>query len=462
MSNTKTETVKTKTDTQFLDSIDERSKLIFDRIYIVLAFWAILAPIMATVFSAIGLNFDIILQWIVIALLFGLAWFVQFSFNLTKLKFKRLGLFEILGLCLIGLFVIVLFVSGVYQFATLLLYMSYILIFFLVLKIDKKYYKILAYAFIVEMVVDSILGVIDLNNKWIPGFYEDSYAFSMQFKNPNYAAYVVVAAIILCLYYFLNNEKKFDKILTGSSFVLLNIFLFFNGTFVAETTLFMAEVALVVYFWIKNKKFPLWLGIAFLITFICSFFRINKYSSSTTIYIFEVLAMMDSYLGTNFIGFILDNFKGSEKIIYGLSSTSMAREEVLARAINISLKEPQWNRGGLATRAIDYCVGGFMPFVFGNGIGFANSVIRPHNLLLWWWVDFGIVFSLLFYALCVVIVIMFVKSKNKDKLIFPFIIFCMYLFMYNFGVTDYSFVVFVAIFAVLYKALKTEKQKPID
>ena len=62
MSNTKTETVKTKTDTQFLDSIDEKSKLIFDRIYIVLAFWAILAPIMATVFSAIGLNFDIILQ----------------------------------------------------------------------------------------------------------------------------------------------------------------------------------------------------------------------------------------------------------------------------------------------------------------------------------------------------------------------------------------------------------------
>ena len=462
MSNTKLKVNNTASDTQFLDSIDEKSKLIFDRIYTVLAFWAVLVPMMSTVFAAIGLNFEITWQWIVIAFLFGLAWFVQFSFNLTKLKLKKLNLFEILGLSLIVLFVIVMFVSGVSQFATLLLYFSYILLFFLVLKVDKKYYKLLAYIFIVEMVVDSILGVIDLNNKWIPGFFEDSYAFSMQFKNPNYAAYIIVAAIMLCMYYYLNSEKKADKILTASSFVLLNVFLFFNGTFVAETTLFIAEIALVIYFWIKNKKFPLWLGIAFAVTFICSFFRINRYSSSTTIYIFEVLALMDSYLGTNFIGFILDNFKGSEKIIYGLSSTSMARDEVLAKAINISLKEPQWNRGGLATRAIEYCTLGFMPFVFGNGIGFANEVIRPHNLFLWWWVDFGIVFSILFYALCVTLIVMFAKSKNKAKIIFPFIIFCAYLFMYNFGVTDYSFVVFIVIFAGLYKALKEEKQKPID
>lgn len=457
----KKETIIAENKTDFLDSLDSKKTLTFNKIYTVLAFWVVLAPLTTTLFYSIGIKFEISMQWIIAAFLFGLAWFVQFAFSLTKLKLKKPDLFQILGYCLIGLFFIVMFLSGVKQFTTLLLYSSYILLFCLFFKLDKKYYKILAYTFIIEMTLDAILGIIDLDNKWIPGFEKENYAFSLQFGNPNYAAYIVVFAIILCIYYFLNGGTKFDKITSGICFVLLNVFLFFNGTFVAETTLFIVEVALIVIYWIKNKKFPLWLGLAFLITFICSFFRINRYSSSATIYIFEVFAMMDSYLGTNIIGFILDNFKGSEKIIYGLSS-AMTKEEILAKAINISLKEPQWNRGGLASRAIEYCVSGFMPFVFGNGIGFANEVVRPHNLFLWWWIDLGIVFSLLFYAMCVVLIVMFARCKNREKFLYPFIVFCAYLFMYNFGVIDYSFIFFVINFALLYKGLKTEKEKPLD
>jgi len=69
---------------------------------------------------------------------------------------------------------------------------------------------------------------------------------------------------------------------------------------------------------------------------------------------------------------------------------------------------------------------------------------------------------LLFYAMCVVLIVMFARCKNREKFLYPFIVFCAYLFMYNFGVIDYSFIFFVINFALLYKGLKTEKEKPLD
>jgi len=451
----KEKTIKTENKTDFLDSLDSKKTLVFNKIYTVLAFWVVLAPLMTTLFYSIGVKFELSMQWVIIAFLFGLAWFVQFAFNLTKLKLKKTDLFQTLGYCLIVLFFIVMFVSGVKQFDTLLVYSSYLLLFCLALKVDKKFYKTLMLVFIVEMAIDAILGVIDLNNEWIPGFFEDSYAFSMQFKNPNYSAYIALVAIMGCIYYFLNAKNRFDKILTSTCFIILNLFLFINGSFVATTTLFIMELALIVYFWIKTKKFPLWLFFAMFISLVSSFFRIDGYSTCTTIYIFEVISLIDSYLGTNIFGFFVENFDGIEKLMYGFSTN--LGEQIIERE-NVII----WNREGIVVRAIDYCVSGFMPFVFGNGIGFANEVVRSHNLFLWWWTDLGIVFSLLFYAMCVVLIVMFARCKNREKFLYPFIVFCAYLFMYNFGVIDYSFIFFVINFALLYKGLKTEKEKPLD
>ena len=214
------ETMKLENKTDFLDSLDSKKALFFNGFYTVLAFWAVLAPILTTVFYGIGIKFELSMQWVIISFLFGIVWFFQFAFNLMKFKLKKPDLFQILGYCLIALFFLVMILNGVKQFDTLLVYSSYLLLFCLVLKIDNRFYKTLVFVFIVEMAVDAILGVIDLDNKFIPGFFEDSYAFSMQFKNPNYAAYITLTAIVGCIYYFLNAENRFDKILTSICFVI--------------------------------------------------------------------------------------------------------------------------------------------------------------------------------------------------------------------------------------------------
>jgi hypothetical protein len=89
----------------------------------------VLAPILTSLFFLIGLPLNLIIHWGLIGLLFGVVWVFQLSFSLTKIRFKKPTLFQILGFSLVLIFFVVMFVSGVKDFITILEYVTYILVF---------------------------------------------------------------------------------------------------------------------------------------------------------------------------------------------------------------------------------------------------------------------------------------------------------------------------------------------
>ncbi len=421
---------------KFLDSIDSKTSAIFEKIYIVLAFWLVLSPLGASLFALVGLKLELLTQGIMIGIFFGVTWFIQFAFNLTKIRFKKPDLFQIFAMVSGVLLLVSLLVSGVDDYNYILKYFSYIMAFLLFVKVDKKYFKLILFVFIIEMSVDSIFGLIDAKNKWFPGFTNTPYCLSMQFMNPNYSAYSIVGVIGFCLYFFLVEEKLWKQIVLGVCFVIMNVFLFINGTFVAETALFLIEIALLVYYWIKNKKCPYWIWGAIGVSLVCSCFCIPGISSSYAPYMVEGVAIIDDQLGTNFLEFFTKLFTSSGD---GMSTVTGADGR---------------GRKELVAMALELCTGDAKTLFFGKGLGYCLE-LRVHNLFLWLWLDFGILFAISFYALAVSLIVMFAKSKNKSKTFIFLMVTCMYLFMYNFGVFDFSFLFFMVFYSMLYSKTKS-------
>ena len=113
---------------EFLDSIDDRKNRVFNIVYLVLAFWFILTPFTSTLFDMINSPIELVTQGVMISIFFGVVWLVEFSLKITKLKFKKLTLFEYLGLALVVLFVLQIFINSAYGIGGVLFYTSYILI----------------------------------------------------------------------------------------------------------------------------------------------------------------------------------------------------------------------------------------------------------------------------------------------------------------------------------------------
>ena len=414
----------------FLDEIDDKSKRIFDRIYLFLAYWTILTPIGSSLFYLCGSKIELLMQGILIGVLFAIVAVFQLMFNITKFRFKKPNLFQIVASVLISSLVLSMLVAGIFGFATFLQYFSFAMIFLLFVKIDKKHYKSLAFTFIIEMTIDVVFGIIDIDRKWFPGFQDAEFAFSLQFLNSNYAAYTIVGVVVLCLYYFLKSNVKWERIVSAVSFIVLNVFLFLNGSFVAETALFIAEIVLIIYTWIKTKRFPMWLVIAFAVTFATSFIRLDGYSTSNEVYVVEAIAVIDNKLGTHILEFLTG---GTIVTVAGADG---------------------WTRDGLISEALAICTENAKSIFFGHGIGYAEYYLRVHNLFIWMWLDFGILFTVAFYALAISLIVMYAKRCNKEKNKFLLVLLGVYLFMYNFGVIDFSFLFFMIYYGAFYRQTK--------
>jgi ABC-type multidrug transport system fused ATPase/permease subunit len=277
---------------------------------------------------------------------------------------------------------------------------------------------------------------------------------------------VVLGAIIVSLYYFINGNKLVEKLITAICFVILNIFLFINGCFAVEFALFAAELALFIFYWIKNKKFPLWIFIAFMVTFVASFFRNHGYSSSNTVFIFELLGRIDIKLGTNFMGVAIDFVDSFSYFIRDLFIGDIANIDKDKRIIAALKEDPTLadSRTQVMKNALNAIRTNAGTFLFGNGIGFSDAVrfMRVHNVFVLLWLEFGFVFMLVFIALFVSLLVMFIKSKNKSKHIVYLVMVFAYLLSYYFGMMDFSFPFFLMLLAILYKNLKEDVKENKD
>lgn len=403
------------------DKLDENlfSDKNFRKIYTFYTFWLILTPIIETAFACIGVKFNMIVQTLIISLMFFLTKILEISFNIKSLRDKKTNS---LGWLVVGLFVWFMLSNVINRSLNVnFLYgVCYLLCFMLIFNVDKKHNKMMALVFICEMVFSTILGLIDLNNAFIPSFVDPSgdghFAMSMQFINPNWSAFVVIIASMLCLWFIYKSEKTWQKLLLFVGFVILVMGLFVGGSYAPETSLFLCEFAFLIYLWIKNKKCPWWVLSAFLTSIFLSFFVwfFPAFRSATTAsanYFYETLAVVDGKLHTH----LVEGVSGFFNKLFGW-----------ANMLSVPGSDG-WDRGDLKSRAYSAIFANPKSVFFGYGSAYIYK-IRVHNCYLTIWMEFGTPAFLLYLAIFALIVVRFIKVKKTDEINLLFMIFCMLLF----------------------------------
>lgn len=432
------------------DELDEKlfSDKIFKKIYVFYAFWIILAPVVNTIFSIIGVEFIVMFQVMLVSTLFAITKFFELIFNFKKINLKNKTITSYLLMALFLWFLISIVVNGTYNI-NLFLGICYFLCFSMILNIDKRILKLLAIVFVCEIVLCSILGLIDLKNQFIPGFLDNEYVMSMQFRNPNWSAFIVIIAEVLCLWFIYDLKKNWQKSLCFIGFVVMTIGLFVGGSYAPETALFLCELALLIYLWLKNKKCPWLVFSAFLSTIAISFLVwlvpiFREVSTARANYFYESLAVIDSKLGTELA-------KGFSTFFNKLFGTGIIDKVEGADG---------WGRADFTSLSINEIFSSAKNFIFGTGCGFIYSGVRVHNVFLVIFMEFGIVGILLFLSAIAMIIVRFIKINKTEIVVFLFAIFLMCLFDSLFCcIEPYYFPYFVMFVAALYKIMFSENLK---
>lgn len=428
---------------EFAKKLDENlfSVKNFKKIHLFCVFWLILSPMIETLFWTFGIDFNMVTQSLCVAVFFCVVKAMELCFNFRQITFKG-NLTDLLIVCLFAWFLTASFVNAPINFYFFIA-ISYFLIFALVLNVDKKYYKPIAVVFSIEMILDSILGLIDLHNKFIPGFDVDDFAISMQFDNPNWSGFVMIIAGVLILWFIINSEKIWQKGLWFAGFAILNLALFVGGSYAPEFSLVCCELAILIYYWIKNKKCPIWTLSALLLTIFISFFvwfipAFREASTANANFFYESLAVIDGKLKTHLVEDISTLFNK----LFGWN------------IIGSVAGSDGWGRNNFKAMAYKAIFKDAKSFLFGYGSGYLHTEIRVHDCHIGLWLIFGTPAFLLYLVIFVSLLVRFIRVKKTDKSIIKFMVFVMILFEMMFCcIEPYCYVFFIILVAFLYKEL---------
>lgn len=412
---------------------------VFEIANICYALVIILAPLITSVFCLIGLEMDILNVYLIFVVIYILTRILYYSINFRFIKFRKLDLLEILGLALLFTLFVSFFINKNYVlninscFATFIITISYFFMFLTFIRLDKKFNKLLLFSFIFTIVICSIMGLCDFSNSFMPGFNKNTYPMSMQFFNPNYSAYITVMAILLTVYVLHSHKKIWEQVVFWICYCVLNVALFINGCFSAETAMFVGELFLIIYLWIKNKKCPWIMLICLGISIGSSFVWIKGVSTSGANYMFEFLGVIDNKLGTSLVKDVSAFF---DKIFHIGKIESVAGSD-------------GWDREDLKLAAWNKITSNAKVFLFGGGSGL-NYDIRVHNVYLQIWLEYGLFSLLLYLSILVVLIIRIYKSKFSSHNIFMIAVMIAVVFVcHYFGCLDpYSFAYYICLLAV--------------
>lgn len=419
-------------------SIQIKLNKIKDIINLLLAMFITLSPIITIVFNAINkeIYIHLLFQW------FGYMYLIFLPYVILCIclqkgiwqriveKLKKLPI--ILALALYGWIIFSCIVTDTFN-VFLLYFVIYICIFFCVIALDEKYEGLIVNTLICTMTASSLLGIIDPTGRFMPGFDIESYPLSLQFYNPNYSGYIMALVSILNTWIMCTTKDKKQIIISILAFVLLNIFLFMNGSFAPITFVFFTLFLMILYVWIKEKKCPVKLIIAFFAIIPMAFIvdaipDINKYRTCDYNYFLECVAVVDNYLGTDMLSW------------FGISDI---------------IGSDGWDRVSLQDAAWAEILGSFKTFLFGNGSG-GNFLIMPHNTFLCLWLNYGIVATFLYYAINLYLIVRFLQLKNNYHLVGYMGSVVGYLVMMFTGdLIEYSFCFHMILLAITFR--KVEK-----
>lgn len=402
----------------------------------------ILAPLITLVFCLIGIEMDVLNVYLILCFLYILTRVIYYSINFRFVKFRKLDLFEIIGLALIAMFLISSIINVGFllnkgsHLATFVIVLNFFFAFLAFGRIDKKYYKLLLYTFIFTITVCSIMGMCDLSNSYMPGFSENTFPMSLQFMNSNYSAYITVMAIMLCILVLHKFQKLWEQIVFWLCFVILNVALFINGCFSAETAMFVGELFLLIYLWIKNKKCPWIMLVCLCLSIGTSYIWIKGVSTSGANYMYEALAVIDGRLHTNLVRDVSTFF---DKIFHTGIIDGVAGSD-------------GWDRNALTLAALRAITSSAKMFLFGGGAGY-NYDIRVHNVYLQIWLEYGLICLALYLTLLIILIVRLFKTKFSTHNVFMFaVMIAVIAVCHYFGCLDpYSFSYYVCLFAICAK-----------
>ena len=405
---------------------------ILDKIDLVLAFAIIFTPILTSLIGLFGVGIDFLNTQLIIYAFYIMTKIISISLNLRFFKFRKLDILEILSLSLFLMLCVTEIINAPISF-NFIFTLGYFLIFVVFRKVDKKYYKALLYSFVLTIVVCSIMGLCDLNNSYMPGFDEDTFPMSLQFYNPNYAGYITIMAILLCIYILTNYKKVWEQVVFWISYVVLNVCLFINGCYSAEVAMFVGELFLLLYLWIKNKKCPVIVIVCMILSIGASYVWIRGVSTSRANFMYESLAVIDNNLKTNL-----------------LESISTFFDKLFGTGILKDVPGSDgWGRAGSRELAWREITSSSRSIFFGYGILYNNNVL-VHNVPLQIWLEYGIINLLLWVSILVVLLVRLIKTKFTSYNMFLIaVMIAVIVVCHYFGCLDpYSFTYFTCLLSV--------------
>lgn len=409
---------------------------------VILAFCMVLTPLITSAFCLVGATIDVPNLLLILYCFYFFIRFFSLALNWRFIRFKKPDIVTILTYALCVMIFVTEVINSAFCLNTLFKY-GFIITFLTFYKLEKKYYKSILYTFILTIAVCSIMGVCDLNNSYMPGFVEITYPMSLQFWNPNYSAYITVMAIIMTIYVLSKYKSKLEQVVFWIAYVVLNVALFINGCFSAETAMFIGELFLLIYLWFTNKKCPYVILICLGISIASSFAWVKGYSTSNANYMFETLSFLDGKLGTK----LTKNVSTFFDKLFGTG--------IIERVAG----SDGWERGDLKVKALSEIFASPKSILFGYGVLYNNN-IRVHNVFLQIWLEYGLVNIALYVSIWVIWVVRFIKTKPKSyNLYLTTLLMVTILVSHYFGCLEvYSFTYFMCFVAVFVSEINRKRK----
>lgn len=345
-------------------------------------------------------------------------------------KIKKLPI--VLAIALYTLILLSCMVTNTFN-VFLLYFIVYLFIFISIITLDEKYEGLIVNTLIVTITFVSLLGILDPTQKFIPGFDTTSYPLSMLFYNPNYSGYLIGMLAIFNVWLLATTTDKKQKIISTIAYIVFNINIFMNGSFAPITFMILAIFLMMLFLWIKEKKCPIKV-LTLLLCIIPFIFlvdlipNINDYRTCDYNYFLECVAVLDNMLGTKMLRmFGIDSITGADG----------------------------WDRDELQAAAWAEIFSSAKTFIFGNGAG-GNFEFTPHNSFICLWLNFGLMPTLLYYAINIYIIVRFFQLKKNTHLIGYISALVGYLLMLLTGdLIEYSFCFHMILLAITFR--KVEK-----
>lgn len=412
---------------------------------LVLGLFAVCIPLIIFLFGCFGVTVsqNIVLVLFVISYA---VFLVILSINLITSKTYREKLIKtiknpiaILAIIILIWMTIASLVNNAFN-PNFILYLSFFALFICVTLMKNQHLNILLNTLLIVVAISCILGMIDPANTFMPGFVAEQHSFAIFYVHPNHSGYVVALLSIVVFNYFHKAKSVIKHILYGIIYVIFGYFLFLNGSFSPIVALVIVEVFETIFMWVKTKHIPIKM-LSLLLTLIPLCFLSDIYPNIENLrtckynFFLECIAVFDNIFGTN----ILSVFNITEVA----GSDGWARDSLLADTMNFITKDTK-------------------TFLFGAGAGTAIE-LKPHNVFLNLWVDFGVIVPAIFATTIILLIIKHIKSKFSFDNFANLSAVISFIIMMMFGsIFACSFIYFIVFFALSFRINTPKEDENIE